>query len=62
MSENTTLSHRCCERYYTTCEECGRLIDRDNACYYGYDEEEIDELLLDGFIPDEIEEYLCCRW
>lgn len=32
------------------------------AGYYGYNEEEIDELLLDGFTPDEIEEYLCCRW
>lgn len=32
------------------------------AGYYGYGEDEVDELLADGFTPDEVEEYLCCQW
>ena len=32
------------------------------AGYYGYGEDEVDELLANGFTPDEVEEYLCCRW
>ena len=47
-----------------TVRDSGDYVDNLKmvAGYYGYDEDEIDELLIDGFTPGEIEEYLCCRW
>ena len=30
------------------------------ASYQGYSEEDIDDLLANGFTPDEIEEYIYC--
>ena len=47
---------------YDMSGDYGSHIDdlKSIASYYGYSDDDIDDLLEQGFTPDEIEEYIYC--